>query len=284
MPDDHDDRGRSGVPRDAAPAWNHSSHGEFYDYYAEKSQSETKWRHFRSIRDTVLRAMTRHHSVERPLNVVDIGCNAGTMCMAWAELGHNVHGLDVSEPLIELGRKRAASAGYTIDLQIGSAVELPWTDESMDVCVCLELLEHVADWERCLSEIVRVLQPGGMLYLATSNKLCPKQQEFNLPLYSWYPARLKRYIEHLAVTTRPDLANFATYPAVNWFSFYSLRAALVHSDFECLDRFDAIDIRRKGTVARVIVASIRAISVLRWLAHVATPGTIVIARKRGEWH
>ena len=50
--------------------------------------------------------------------------------------------------------------------------------------------------------------------------------EFNLPLYSWYPDPLKRYCERLAVTTRPQVANFDKYPAVNWFSFYELRVFL----------------------------------------------------------
>jgi 2-polyprenyl-3-methyl-5-hydroxy-6-metoxy-1,4-benzoquinol methylase len=55
----------------------------------------------------------------------------------------------------------------------------------MDVCLLPELLEHVADWQSCLNEAARVLRPGGLLYLSTTNVLCPRQQEFNLPLYSF---------------------------------------------------------------------------------------------------
>ncbi len=62
------------------------------------------------------------------------------------------------------------------------------------------------------------MRPGGVLYLTTTSCLCPSQMEFRLPLYSWYPGFLKRRYERLAKTTRPELANFAIYPAVHWFS------------------------------------------------------------------
>jgi 2-polyprenyl-6-hydroxyphenyl methylase/3-demethylubiquinone-9 3-methyltransferase len=199
--------------------------------------------------------------------------------MMWAALGHHVHALDVNESLVKLARERAARTGYDIDFRIGSAVELPWANESMNICLVLELLEHVADWKACLNEFARVLRPGGVLFLTTSNKLCPIQAEFNLPLYGWYPAPLKRHFEYLAVTARPDLANFAKYPAVNWFSFYSLRAALAARGFQCSDRFDVMDLSTKSTLARLIVSSVRLVPLLRWLAHVATPGTIAVAVK-----
>jgi 2-polyprenyl-6-hydroxyphenyl methylase/3-demethylubiquinone-9 3-methyltransferase len=275
-----DEKDRAKEPPLRTSTWDHSSHEKFYDYYAEASQTEKRWQHFRSIRDTLLRVIGRDQPVARTLKVADVGCNAGTMSIVWAELGHEVHGLDVNEPLLELARKRAASAGYVIDFQLGSAVELPWTDEAMDVCISLEMLEHVADWEPCLIELVRILRPGGVLYLATSNKLCPKQQEFNLPLYSWYPAPIKRYVERLSVTTRPDLTNFAKYPAVNWFSFYSLRSELAARGFQSMDRFDIMDLSNKGTLARWIISSIRKVSVLRFLGHVATPTTIMVAIKK----
>jgi 2-polyprenyl-6-hydroxyphenyl methylase/3-demethylubiquinone-9 3-methyltransferase len=109
--------------------------------------------------------------------------------------------------------------------------------------------------------------------------LCPKQQEFTLPLYSWYPGPLKRYCERLAVTTHPALANYAKYPAVHWFSFYELRDYLKPLGFDCLDRFDLIDPAGKGTVARTVIGALRAVPPLRFLGHVATPSTYLVALK-----
>ena len=262
------------------PAWDHSSHENFYDYYARESQNQKTRDRFGTLRDMILRVLMEHIGEVPVLQVADIGCGAGTLSLLWAELGHRVHGLDVNQPLLGLAKQRAAEAGYDIDFRLGSAVELPWPDASMDVCLVPELLEHVAEWEACLWEFARILRPGGVLLLTTSNKLCPKQQEFNLPLYSWYPRPLKRYVERLAMTTRAGTREFCQVSAVNWFSFYSLRTVLAGFGFNCLDRFDVIDLSTKGTVARIVVRTIRAIPVCRFLAHMATPSTTVVAIKR----
>jgi ubiquinone/menaquinone biosynthesis C-methylase UbiE len=251
----------------------------FYEYYAQASQTQATVERFASIRAATLRFYAAANPGHSTLDVADIGCGAGTQSLMWASLGHRVHGLDINEPLLALGRQRAEQAGATIDFRAGSAVALPWGDASMDVCLLPELLEHVADWRPCLTEAERILRPGGILYLSTTNKLCPKQQEFTLPLYSWYPGPLKRFYERQAVTTRPEIVNFAKYPAVNWFTFYGLRDVLTPLGFVCWDRFDIIDERGRTGLARLVVRAAR-LPVLRRLAHVATPSLTMLALKQ----
>lgn len=259
-------------------SWDHTTHQDFYDYYASESQSEATAQRFRGIQAAVLRVAAQAGMVA-PLDVADIGCGAGTQSRLWAERGHRVFGMDVNEPLIRLAEKRAAKQGLAIKFEVGTATALPWGDRTVDVCLVPELLEHVTDWQSCVNEAVRVLRPGGLLYLSTTNVLCPKQQEFNLPLYSWYPSPLKRYCERLAVTTRPAIANYAKYPAVHWFSFYGLRDYLEPLGFRCLDRFDLIDAAGKGRLAQVILTVLRRVSLLRFLGQVATAGTYLVAVK-----
>jgi len=268
----------SGDANGHGDSFDHTTHQDFYDYYASESQSEATLQRFRGIQATVLR-VAGQAGMATQLDVADIGCGAGTQCRLWAARGHRVFGVDVNEPLIRLAEKRAAEEGVEIKFEVGSATALPWADRTMDVCLVPELLEHVADWQSCVNEAARVLRPGGLLYLSTTNVLCPKQQEFTLPLYSWYPGPLKRYCERLAVTTRPAIANFAKYPAVHWFSFYGLRDFLEPLGFRCLDRFDLIDTAGKGTHAKFIVGVVQAIPLLRFLGHVATPSTYLVAVK-----
>lgn len=231
------------------------------------------------MRDTILRVLDGRNSLEGKYDVVDIGCNAGAQCGVWAEKGHRVHGLDINEPLLELARKRAAESGQEIDYRLGTATNLPWPSESMDICIALELLEHVAEWNSCLEEFTRILRPGGALYLSTTSELCPVQQEFTLPGYSWYPSAVKHYVERLATTTRPELANHAKYPAVNWFNAYGLSGELAKRGLVSMDRFDLVDTARKSKLAKLTIASIQAMPPLRFLAHVCTSGTIVMGIK-----
>ena len=259
--------------------WDTSSHQAFQDYYAKQSLSQATLDKFQAIQALVMR-MLGESVQDRVLDVLDIGCGAGSQCRIWAEGGHRVVGLDVNAPLIELAQARAKEQGLEIHFHVGSATELPLEDCTFDVCLLPELLEHVADWEKCLKESVRVLKPGGVLYLSTSNKLCPFQQEFNLPLYSWYPASIKRHYEKLAVTTRPDLANYATYPAVNWFTFFQLKHFLAHYGLTSFDRFDVMDVSRKPWLIKVARALVQSVPGLRFIAHVFTPYTVVLARKK----
>jgi len=261
--------------------WDHSSDSNFVDYYERQSLNTETVQRFTSIRDKALNLLASRlgHSANN-LHVADIGCATGTQSQLWAKLGHHAHGLDVNASLIDIARRRASEAGMNISFDIGSATALPYPDSSMDVVLLPELLEHVAEWQRCLDEAMRILKPRGLLYLSTTNWLCPVQQEFNLPMYSWYPAVLKRRYEKLAVTTRPEVANYCRYPAVNWFSYYSLAAYLSRHGYLSLDRFDMIDATDKGTLTNLAVALVKAIPPLRLIGHVLTPGSTIFAIKR----
>ena len=264
---------------DSAPAagWNTGSHDDFFKYYEKESASPRTLQRFRDTCDTLLRVYGA--AAHRVLDVVDVGCGAGAPARAWLDHGHRYWGIDINEPLITLARERAVQFDLAARFDVASATALPCADASMDICMLPELLEHVADWQSCVAEAVRVLRPNGLLYINTSSKLCPKQQEFALPLYSWYPAPLKRHIERRAVTDWPAVANFATYPAVNWFSFYQLRDHLAPLGFSCQDRFDLIEGAKMGSTGRAVLGTVRTLAPLRWLGHVATPYTLLVGRK-----
>jgi len=268
----------SGSPA-SLDSFDHGSDPNFLAYYEEASLSKPTLQRFRNIRNKSLELLAeRGHDVTH-LRVADIGCGAGTQSLLWAELGHSVVGLDVNAPLVALARKRAAERELAVDFRVGTATALPLEDASVDVCLLPELLEHVPDWEGCLREAARSLDVGGLLYVSTTNVLCPIQSEFNLPLYSWYPRFMKRRYERLAVTTRPELANYAKYPAVNWFTFYALRDYLAPLGFKCLDRFDMIDLKRVRATMRPFVRLARSAAPVRFVGHLLTPSTSLFAVK-----
>lgn len=258
--------------------WDTGSHEDFFKYYEQQSLTPQTLERFRTAFETLLRVYGALPQ-GRKLDVLDIGCGAGTQSRFWTQQGHRYWGVDINEPLIQLACQRMAEQGIDARFEVGSATELPYVDESVDICQMPELLEHVADWQACVDEAVRVLRPGGLLFISTSSKLCPKQDEFNLPLYSWYPGFAKRYWVRRALTDRPDIANYAKYPAVNWFSVYGLRNYLEPKGFQCLDRFDLIDSSSKGALARMVLSVVRNFPPLRLLGHVATPYTLLLARK-----
>ena len=217
---------------------------------------------------------------DRILSVLDVGCGAGTQCFVYAELGHRVSGIDINQPLIEIAQKRAAATGSAGAFRVGSATALPFEDASFDVCLLNELLEHIPQWQACLDEATRVLKPGGILYVSTTNVICPVQQEFELPFYSWYPGFVKRRCETLARTSKPEWANYATYPAVNWFSYWRLKRYLGARGMTCLDRFDLMDAAHLPGPIKPALFLVRKIALARMLAYVLVSGSIVYGIKQ----
>ena len=252
----------------------------FVGYYEKESISAGTMERFRVVRDKMLRLREeRSGKIGGALSVLDVGCGAGTECQVWAELGHGVTGIDISEPLVQLARKRAYEQGFDIRYDVGSAQQLPYAANTFDVCLIPQLLEHVPDWQKCLDEGTRVLRPGGLLYLSTTNVLCPVQNEFELPLYSWYPNFVKRRCEKLAVTTHRDWVSHASFPAVHWFTFWQLKDYLAGKGLTCFDRFDLAKGGRISPVRQAAFALIRRLPPLRVAAYVLVAGTIVVGVK-----
>ena len=253
---------------------------KFVEYYKKASLQRETLERFDRIKGLVRSCLGEQRYAEETLRVADIGCGTGVQSLLWAEDGHEVFGLDINKGLIDEAKKRTQERGAEIQFCIGSAEQLPWASESFDVCLVPELLEHVQQWQRCLDEFGRILRPGGVLFLSTTNRLCPKQQEFDLPLYSWYPGPLKRHCERLAVTTKPHWVQHAKYPAIHWFDNYILRREFGRRKMRPHDRFDIYARDRSGGLKGNVSRLISSLPPLRFLVHVVTPYSQVIGVKQ----
>lgn len=257
-----------------------SGDNKFFEYYKTASESKETLDRSRGIYDSIM-ACVRHDGADLggTLKVADIGCGAGTQSLLWAQAGHQVFSIDINTDLIRLARERAAGARLPVTFLTGSADALPWGAAEFDVCIVPELLEHVETWERCLDEVCRIVRPGGYLFLTTTNRLCPKQQEFTLPAYSWYPSWLKRKCLQLARTTKKQWVEYAEFPAVNWFSPGELAAELRRRGFTSLDRFDVMTRLGQTGVKTTVAKAVTSSALLRNLAHFLTPYTLLIGKK-----
>jgi ubiquinone/menaquinone biosynthesis C-methylase UbiE len=102
--------------------------------------------------------------VEPGQRVLDLGCGEGDFTAALAEAGAEPVGADVAERALE--RARARHGGLRFELVIPHG-PFPWPDGAFDVVWASETIEHVVDTARWLSEVRRVLSPGGRLLLTT---------------------------------------------------------------------------------------------------------------------
>ena len=104
-------------------------------------------------------------------DVLDVGCGDAGVPIAFAEAGARAAGIEPHEPSIQRGRVRAEEHGVEVDLRQGAAEELPYEAGSFDLVILDNVLEHVRDQNRTLTEIRRVLRPNGLLYIVTPKPL-----------------------------------------------------------------------------------------------------------------
>jgi 2-polyprenyl-6-hydroxyphenyl methylase/3-demethylubiquinone-9 3-methyltransferase len=104
------------------------------------------------------------------LRVLDIGSGGGFLAEEFAAMGCRVTGVDPSPVSIEAARAHAAERGLRIDYRVGAGEELPVPDTAFDVACCCDVLEHVSDVDRVITETARVLEPGGLYLFDTINR------------------------------------------------------------------------------------------------------------------
>ena len=98
--------------------------------------------------------------------ILEIGCGIGTIVFELMKQGYDARGTDISQVAIEYGRGKYE--GIRLDVQ--SAEELAFDNEAFDVVLSFDLFEHIARIDQHVSEVGRVLKPGGYYLLQTPNK------------------------------------------------------------------------------------------------------------------
>ena len=105
------------------------------------------------------RRMTAEAAVRRGDRVLDACCGTGDLAVAGHVAGGQVTGLDFSEKMLERARRKSSA----IEWMRGDVLELPFEDASFDAATVGFGVRTVADLERGLGELARVLRPGGRL-------------------------------------------------------------------------------------------------------------------------
>lgn len=100
--------------------------------------------------------------------LIEVGCGMGTDLLQFARGGANVTAVDLTPRSIETSRRHLELYGQIGDFAISDCERLPFADESFDVAYSNGVLHHTPDTAGAVSEIHRVLKPGGevrvMLY------------------------------------------------------------------------------------------------------------------------
>jgi len=100
-----------------------------------------------------------------PQRVLDVGCGTGVISLLFAEMGHQVAGVDLSEAMMVKAREKGHAQNLPIELMTGDAEHLPFNDGSFDVVVNRHLVWTLPHPETALKEWHRVLKTGGTVLI-----------------------------------------------------------------------------------------------------------------------
>lgn len=237
----------------------------------------------------VLPLLGRVVDLDRVRNVAVVGCGPRPETVGILdELGYAVAAVEPVPGYAE--EARAFLDGRAAAVRLGSAEQLPLEDGSQDLVFLESVLEHVDSPVKSLQEAHRVLAPGGIAFVVTTNRLrfVPSGScaEFNVRFYNWLPRLVKESYVFEQLHFRPELANFTPRPAVHWFTYGELcalgRAAGFAQFYSHLDLLRPSDATvRARRVKRLLLGRIQTSPWLRALA-LTQVGDVVVMWKRGE--
>jgi ubiquinone/menaquinone biosynthesis C-methylase UbiE len=156
--------GREAVPKFPAQALDPNLRARIQRSFDESSRDEE---HFPSTIDPRIQhvqLILKYFGDLTDKQVLDVGCGKGRFARVLHEQnsGADIVGLDISEEML-----RFVPAG--IRTKAGSMTELPFPDSTFDFAYATESLEHAVDIERAVSEMCRVVKPGGKLVIIDKN-------------------------------------------------------------------------------------------------------------------
>ncbi len=149
-----------------------------------------------SAQETVTRVKKDIHPVH-PKNILEVGASTGLNCYALGKLfdGAQVWGIEPETQAVEVAQSMKVAEGLSPIIIEGVGENIPLPDESVDLILCHTVIEHVRDVPKVISEMNRVLAPGGIIHLEAPNYIWP----FEPHLGVWcIPLLGKRFVKFCA--------------------------------------------------------------------------------------
>jgi len=135
------------------------------DYELQTHQAEDRHWWYRGRR-TVIDGLLAGMPLPRGARILDAGCGSGRNMVELAAYG-TVTGIELSDTSVVLAKARDAG-----EVLAGSVLEMPFADDSFELAVSLDVIEHLEDDRAALRELRRTVAPGGALLVT-------------VPAYQW---------------------------------------------------------------------------------------------------
>jgi len=108
--------------------------------------------------------------VKPGMHILDVGCGTGNFSLKLAQKGTGVVGVDISEKMLTIARKRAIQEEVSIEFKKMDSQNLQFPDEYFDGVISMATIEFIPNPEIMIDEMFRVCKKGGNILLGTINR------------------------------------------------------------------------------------------------------------------
>ena len=115
--------------------------------------------------------------------VLDVACGTGDMVLELQKHGCTVTGVDLSEEMLSIAKRKVENGKW----KVADAEHLPFPDDSFDAVTCAFGVRNFVHLEQGLSEMLRVLKPGGRMVIL---ELATPDSKLIRPFYNLYTKRI----------------------------------------------------------------------------------------------
>ncbi len=150
-----------------------------YDEFMEMIKDTCKTNFSRQL-EMYLRNEVVLSFVSEEKEILDVGCNWAILSIYLANHGHQVTAVDINQPGLEVARKIAGRYRAELTFRLCDAEKLDFPDESFDLVIWEEMLEHLKEPLLALKEGFRVLRPKGKIILSAPNLASLRARIFQL--------------------------------------------------------------------------------------------------------
>lgn len=134
-----------------------------------------------------------------PIRVLDCGVGTGALSLALARTYPrrlHISAVDISPAMLDQTGRVFSKAGFEVELNEADIRKLPFESNTQDVVIAAHVLEHLADPLPALTEIHRVLKPGGIVLLCcTRSSLAGKWIQLKWRTHTVTPRLLERWLD-----------------------------------------------------------------------------------------
>ncbi len=119
----------------------------------------------------ILNHIQKNFKDTKNLKILDVGCGAGFATNYLSDFSNHITGIDLATTAMDTAKKFGLKNGHSdVKYITGDANNLPFDEQHFDVVISLDFLEHVDQPEHIISEISKVLKPGGLFFYHTFSK------------------------------------------------------------------------------------------------------------------